>query len=221
MIRTVLFDLDGTLVDTWDLYVESYLRTLEPHCGRRLMLSELIALRPTSELRFFDRALPGHDPAELCAQFLDHYRLLHATHFGGLYPGVAEMLEQLRARGFRLGLVTGKGRAAWEVTASHVKLGDFAVIVTDEQVKAPKPDPEGLITALDRLGARAEEVTYVGDSRVDAEAAQRARIRFAAALWPKSSAELSAFRAQIRTFGVWTELPSPEALLAALQQNSL
>ena len=220
MIRAVLFDLDGTLINTWDLYVEAYLRTLESYYGRRLILSELIALHPTSELRFFGRALPGCDQAALCQQFLDHYRLLHPTHFGGLYTGVPEMLERLRARGFQLGLVTGKGRAAWEVTAGHVKLGGFDVIVTDEQVEAPKPDPEGLVKALDRLRARADEVIYVGDSRVDAEAAQRAGVRFAAALWPKSPGELGAFLSQVRAAGAWAELPTPPALLVALDQDS-
>jgi HAD superfamily hydrolase (TIGR01509 family) len=220
VIRAVLFDLDGTLIDTWDLYVEAYLRTLEPHLGRRLVLSELIALRPTSELRFFGRAIPGCDLPEICRQFLGHYRALHLTHFAGPYPGVCEMLDQLRTRGFRLGVVTGKGRAAWDITATQVNLGEFELVVTDEEVAAPKPDPEGLIKALDRLGTQAKEVIYVGDSRVDAEAAQRAGIPFAAALWPKSLEDLETFRSQVRALGAWTELALPGSLVALLEQDN-
>lgn len=66
VIRCVLFDLDGTLVDTWDLYVEAYTRTLELSYGRRLTLDKLIELGPTSELRFFRRAHDHHCRGSHC-----------------------------------------------------------------------------------------------------------------------------------------------------------
>ena len=61
MIRCVLFDLDGTLVDTRELYIEAYTRTLESHVGRRLTLDEPIGPGPVSELRLFRRALSVGD----------------------------------------------------------------------------------------------------------------------------------------------------------------
>jgi phosphoglycolate phosphatase/pyrophosphatase PpaX len=216
MIRCVLFDLDGTLVDTWDLYVEAYIRTLEPHYGRRLTLPELRALSPTSELRFLRRALASDDAGEAHRQFLEHYRTLHTGLCQGCYPGVREMLAALREMPLRLGLVTGKGRAAWEITATEMTLGAFEVVVTDEDVERAKPDPEGLVKALDLLGLPAEAALYVGDSESDARAARAAGLRFAAALWPKSPEELEDFRARVRAIAVWRELHSPLDLVREL-----
>ena len=148
MLRGVLFDLDGTLIDTWNLYLEAYTRALQLHFKRRLSLVELKALRPTSELRLLRRALtpPALEVAQ--REFLRQYRDLHPALFGGVYPGVPEMLAALRRMGLRLGIVTGKSRSAWEITASHAKLGSFQVIVTDDDVQEGKPSPEGLRLAL-------------------------------------------------------------------------
>jgi pyrophosphatase PpaX len=220
MIRSILFDLDGTLVDTWDLYVEAYLRTLAPYVGRRLTLEELIALGPTSELRLLRRALAGHDAGAAHREFLRHYRSLHSTHFEGVYPGACEMLRALRDMSLRLGIVTGKSRGAWEITARSSGLGAFDVTITDEDVVEAKPDPEGLVLALDRLGISAAEAVYVGDSVGDARAARAAHVRFAAALWPKAAPEREKFLTQVREAGVWSELPNPQSLVTALKDLS-
>ena len=217
MIRGVLFDLDGTLVDTWDLYVEAYIRTLEPHVGRRLTLDELIALRPTSELRLLQRALGPGEAVAAQREFLAHYRCLHSAHFGGVYPGVRQMLTTLRGLGLRLGIVTGKSRGAWEVTAKAADLGEFDVLVTDEEVVRAKPDAEGLSLALLRLERPAEATIYVGDSVVDAQAARAAGVRFAAALWPKAEAEVTPFLTQVRQVGTCAELTHPAGLVGLLK----
>ncbi|HSB70104.1 MAG TPA: HAD family hydrolase [Candidatus Methylomirabilis sp.] len=217
MIRGVLFDLDGTLVDTWDLYVEAYTRTLAPHVGRRLTLDELIALRPISELRLLRGALGPGEAVTAQRDFLGHYRCLHPTRFGGVYPGVRQMLTSLRDLGFRLGIVTGKSRGAWEITAEAADLGEFDVLVTDEEVARAKPDAEGLSLALTRLESPAEAIVYVGDSVVDAQAARAAGVRFVAALWPKAEAEVVHFLTQVRQVGTWAELTSPAGLVDLLE----
>ncbi len=221
MIRCVLFDLDGTLVDTWNLYVEAYIRTLEPHYGRRLTLTELRALSPTSELRFLRRAAEAADPLELHRRFLRHYEELHTGLCEGCYPGVHAMLTALRRMPLRLGLVTGKSRAAWEITATAIKVGEFDVVVADEDVVEAKPDPEGLVKALDQLGVPGEAAVYVGDSEGDARAARAAGVPFGAALWPKDPAEVEEFRNKVRAVGVWRELESPAALIAALAEQGV
>jgi phosphoglycolate phosphatase/pyrophosphatase PpaX len=217
MIRGVLFDLDGTLVDTWDLYIEAYTRALEPHFKRRLTLEELVALRPTSELRLLRRALPPPDREAAHREFLRLYRDLHPSLFGGVYPGVPDMLAALRGMGLSLGIVTGKSRAAWEITARHARLGSFQVIVTDEDVGEAKPSPEGLALALLRLSLSPAEAVFVGDSIGDAGAAGTAGVRFAAALWPKERREAETFLGRVRAIGEPLELPSPDSLTAALR----
>jgi HAD superfamily hydrolase (TIGR01509 family) len=212
-VPCVLFDLDGTLVDTWALYLEAFLRTLEPYVGRRLSAGEVGTLHPSSEVRALASAVPDDAVAEAHASLLAHYQALHPTHFAGVYPGVPEMLDALRALGCTLGIVTGKSSGAWEITRQAVGLGDFAVFVGDDHVREAKPSPDGLHLALERLGAAPGEALYVGDSVSDAQAARDGGVRFAAALWAKRSDDVPGFLARVREVGVWAELPRPGSLV--------
>jgi HAD superfamily hydrolase (TIGR01509 family) len=215
----MLFDLDGTLVDTWDLYLESYLRTLEPYAGRRLTYDELRALHPTSELGALARAVTPERASAAHAEFLGHYRALHGELFGDVYPGVGTMLDELRLRGVTLGVVTGKSRGAWDVTRPLANLGAFSVFVGDEDVSHPKPSPEGLHVALDRLGVLPGDAVYVGDSVNDALAAGAAGVRFVAALWAKAANELPSFLERVRAAGVEREAREPGDLVTFVEEG--
>lgn len=184
--RAILFDLDGTLIDTYRLYVESYRRALEPFLGHAPTEAEMIARGPSSERRFLVDWL-GEERGEAChAAFRRHYAELHGALAEGIYDGVREMLAALRAAGYPLGIVTGKARHAWEVTDREMGLGEFAVVVTDDDVAEPKPDPQGLLAAARELGIAPDEVVYVGDSAGDLAAGRAAGMRTAAVLWPKT-----------------------------------
>lgn len=210
-MRAILFDLDGTLVATRRLYFEAFARALEPHVGRRMEEEEMIAYRPRSERRFL-REVVGDGPYEECLEaFYRSYADLHATHFQGIYPGVSEMLETLRARDMAVGLVTGKSRRAWRVTAKGAPLGPFHTLVFDDDVPHQKPDPGGIELALERLGVRAAEAAYVGDSLTDLEAARAAGVLPGAVLWAKREEELDAFRRKARDLGA-VLLSRPERL---------
>jgi len=213
----VLFDVDGTLVNTWELYIEAFLSALADLVGRRLTLEELAAMHPTSELRVLRQVLASDDELPAAHEgFLSHLRRLHPELFAGVYDGVPEMLDALRERGLVLGLVTGKSRGAWAVTAPVAGLGDFAVAVMDDDVAEPKPAPEGILTAVAGLGATPEETVYVGDAVNDARAARAAGVRFAAALWAKSAPERERFVQKVAGEGVWALLPEPADLVALL-----
>ncbi|NJN47249.1 MAG: HAD-IA family hydrolase [Candidatus Competibacteraceae bacterium] len=216
-IRCILFDVDGTLVDTWRLYIEAYIRTFEPHFERRVTLPELINLRPTSEIRMLHRLL-GAEAPETHQRFLQHYRVLHPSLFGGVYTGVEMMLNELRRQQIGLGIVTGKSRGAWEITRQAVDLGCFDVAVYDDDVEEEKPAPEGILLALKRLELTVDEVVYIGDSPKDALAAAAAGVRFGAALWPKEE-ECAVFLDEVRQIGVWAELSGPEALITHLRDT--
>lgn len=184
--RAILFDLDGTLIDTWKLYGESYQRALEPFLGRRLTGEEIARLRPTSEREFL-RELLGPERGDAChTEFRRHYAELHGALAEGVYDGVREMREALRAAGYPLGIVTGKGRHGWEVTEREIGLGPFAVVVTEDEAGAPKPDPRGLLAAAREMGVAPADLVYVGDSTVDLAAGRAAGMRTAAVLWPKT-----------------------------------
>lgn len=216
-MSTVLFDLDGTLIDTWWLYVRAYQLCLAPHFGREPSLEELAALKPTSEVRLLGNAVGGAALPGYHRAFLAHYERLHDSLCEGPYPGVPDLLAALRGRGVRLGLVTGKSRGAWEITAARCALGPFEVVITDEDVRQPKPDPEGLRRALADLAVEPPQAWYVGDSLADLDAAQAAAMPFAAVLWCKGAEEREAFAVAARERGARACLEQPAALLAMLE----
>ncbi|HEX9106765.1 MAG TPA: HAD family hydrolase [Longimicrobiales bacterium] len=203
-LSAVLFDLDGTLVSTRRLYLEAYRRALEAQLQRLPTVEEVIALRPRAELRFLRDLVPAEVYDACLRDFRRFYAELHESHFGGVYDGVEEMLRGLRSSGRRIGLVTGKSRASWEVMLGKVELGPFDVTVFDDDVREPKPDPEGLRLAVDALGIEPAAAAYVGDALSDVEAAAAAGMLPVAALWPKKPEELESFEARARAAGAVT-----------------
>ena len=184
--RTVLFDLDGTLIDTYHLYLECYRRALEPHLGRVPTDREIAAHRPSSERRFLAEWI-GEPAGEAChAEVRRLYRELFESRWEGYYEGVPEMLTALQTAGYPVGIVTGKSRDAWEHTQLYCGIGSFDVVVTDDDVSAAKPDPCGLLAAAEALGIAPADAVYIGDSTSDLKAGRNAGMRIAAALWPKT-----------------------------------
>ena len=111
MIRCVLFDLDGTLIDTLDLYVRAMERTLEEISHKEVPADRLASLRLNSEPRLLGYFVPQDEVGGAHRRFLANYHALHETCFGGVYPGVQDLLKTLRSRRIKMGLVTGKAGA--------------------------------------------------------------------------------------------------------------
>ena len=183
----VLFDLDGTLIDTWRLYLECYRRALEPHLGYTPTDTEIARRRPSSERRFLTDWLGEVNGLASHAEMRRLYAERFADLWEGQYPGVMEMLDALRTAGLRLGIVTGKGREAWEVTRMYSDVGAWDVVITDDDVHAAKPDPGGLLAAAQALGIAPEQAVYIGDSTADMKAGRNAGMRIGAALWAKTA----------------------------------
>ncbi|MGH7232002.1 MAG: HAD family hydrolase [Nitrospiraceae bacterium] len=219
MTRSVLFDFDGTLIDTWRLYLESFRRSLEPHFNRLLTDAEILAYQPSAERRLFSRVIENGNVGGYFESFLAHYRALHETHNEGLYPGVRDMLGSLRAQGCRLGIVTGKSRAAWNLTFAATGLPAFDVVITDDDVAHPKPHPEGLLAALQTVPATPDDTLYVGDSLLDCQAAHAAGMPFGAALWAKTAHEQEIFRAAADQVAVAGYFAHPSMIPAALHAH--
>lgn len=211
----VLFDLDGTLIDTKSLYLEAYRRAVEPYVRDELTREDIMALRPTSEIAFI-RAVVHDADFEACLEdFYGAYRELH-DEFRGVFAGVPSVLDTIRARGLRVGLVTGKSRRSWEITRElATELGDFDTLVFDDDVRAPKPDPHGLELALRSLGVEPAGAVYVGDTRSDMEAARSAGLQPMAALWARDSDDRERHARRVADVGA-VLLHRPRDLLGAL-----
>jgi pyrophosphatase PpaX len=218
--RGALFDFDGTLIDTWRLYLESFRRSLQPHFQRLLSDPEILAYQPVAERRLLHEIVERAGFSDYFESFLSHYRSLHETHSDGLYPGAIGMVNGLRTEGYVLGIVTGKSRDAWNTTFEHSKLEPFDVVITDDDVTHPKPHPEGLVAALHAMDVEPSRAIYIGDSLLDCQAAHAANIRFGAALWSKSANEIGPFRKAVDALGDAYYFSDPSAVLDRLNASA-
>jgi pyrophosphatase PpaX len=187
---TVLFDLDGTLIDSIELILESYHHTfavygLPPRPDDELVRGIGIPLR--SLLAGYSK-----DPG-LVDAMVETYRAWNLDHHDrrvSVYPGAAECVRALGRAGVRLGLVTSKGRhSALRGLALAALTELFPVLVCAEDVTRPKPHREPVDRALSLLGASAEDALFVGDSLHDMHAGRHAEVATGAALWGPFSRE--------------------------------
>ncbi|TVP79588.1 MAG: HAD family hydrolase [Gemmatimonadales bacterium] len=200
-LSAILLDLDGTLIATRRLYLEAFADALEPVLGHRPSHDEMIALRPRAEIRFLEEMGGTSHHGGVMDRFFQAYHERHEDDFEGVYTGVPALLDELRALGRPLGIVTGKSRRSWSITGPRVGLGDFQVEVFDDDVPASKPDPAGLRQAVAARGVSPAQAIYVGDSVTDLEAARRAGLFPVAVLWSKRAHEREPFAAAARENG--------------------
>ena len=180
--RAVLFDLDGTLLDSADLIVTSFTDTCRTVLGRAVDREETLRTWSWPVRARFEALAPGRGD-ELTQAYLRRYFELHDRR-ARLFPGVPAVLDGLRARGYLLGIVTSKRRATTDAAVRTFGLDRWCqAIVVDEDVRRPKPDPEPVALAARRLGVAPAGALMVGDSVVDIAAGRRAGAATAAALW--------------------------------------
>ncbi|MBN2981477.1 pyrophosphatase PpaX [Cohnella algarum] len=173
-ITTVLFDLDGTIIDTNELIIESVLHALEgvvPEGFSREHIIPKMGLPLAMQMQIFT----GRDEVEELTKKYRAYNLQRHDEMVTLFPGVAEAVPKLKAAGLKLGIVTTKMR---ETSVHALKLlgifDDMDVIVALDDVQNAKPHPEPVRKAMDALGADPRRTVMLGDSAVDIESARQA-----------------------------------------------
>jgi HAD superfamily hydrolase (TIGR01549 family) len=181
-IKGVVFDLDGTLVDSLKTTFDAFNYGIQ-HCGgRRHTPQEIMAHFGTGEDEIFARIL-GRDRVEEAYSACRRYLSEH-LHEVPLHEGVSDLLDELRARRIPLSIVTGRSWNTTEVILKHHGLLDrFVTVVANDHVPEPKPAPHGIRLALERMSLEPSSIFYVGDSNVDILAARAAGSRGIAALW--------------------------------------
>jgi len=183
-IHTVLFDLDGTLLDSIRLIVDSYHHTLAVH-GFPPRSDEhwLAGIGTPLRVQFADWA---HDQALLTAMIATYREYNIANHDSVVrpYPGAVELVRRLKDDGYRTGLVTSKQRTGAERGLRFLGLeAAMDVIVAADEVENPKPHPEPLLKAVAHLRVDVAGTIYVGDSTHDMTSGRAAGTLTAAALW--------------------------------------
>lgn len=181
-LRCVLFDLDGTLVNTLPAMVATFNAVLSPVLGRPIPDAEIVSRLGPPLVEIFRQYRP-EQAAELTQAYVETYESLHRT-YARSYPGVPEVLAELHRRGCRVGVVTSKRRGASISTLVAFGLDRYVeVLVAEEDVPRLKPDPEPVRQAARLLGVPPNTALMVGDSPGDIGAARAAGARSGAALW--------------------------------------
>jgi pyrophosphatase PpaX len=183
-IHTVLFDLDGTLIDSIRLILDSYHHTLAAHgVPPRTDEDWLRGVGTPLSVQFAEWR---DDLGKLEAMVATYraYNLAHHDRMVTVYPGVVAAVEAIRAAGRRTGLVTSKNRQGALRGLTLVRLEAMMdVLVCADEVTNPKPHPEPVEKAVALLGADPGTTVYVGDSIHDMVSGRAAGVRTAAALW--------------------------------------
>lgn len=178
----VLFDLDGTLLDSGAMILASLRHATRTVLQREIPDEHLLAPVGGSGLREQMRALDPERAEELVDVYREHNEALH----DGLVAcdGIVPVVERLHREGRRLGVVTAK-RHATVALATHALpfLGDLDVVVAWEDTARHKPHPDPILVALERLEATPAETAYVGDSPFDLAAARAADVLAVAVTW--------------------------------------
>lgn len=187
-VEVVLFDLDGTLIDTLDLIRESMRYTTQTVLGEALpddVLMHNVGVPLIVQMREFDEVRAD----EMLKVYREHNWRVHDALVKE-YPGVEPALQALIGRGLRLGVVTSKARSVAERGLERFDLGPFFdLIVSYDDVPVHKPDPFPLAFAAEQLGVATDRCAYVGDSPHDMSAASAAGCVAIAATWGVSSRE--------------------------------
>ena len=180
--RAVVFDLDGTLVDSVDLIVESFRHATRSVLGKELPREELIAgvgkpLQEQMELVDRERA---DELVRAYREFnhREHDRMLR------LYAGVDDLLRRLRQAGIRVGLVTSKSRPVTQMAFDTTGIDSLLeATVCAHETERNKPHPDPLLYCLELLSVEPGQACYVGDSPYDLQAARAAGVRSVAVAW--------------------------------------
>lgn len=179
MIKAVLFDIDGTLLDTEKQVIAGLQETLREQKGLQVAAEDL----------FYTLGIPGKqvvadfaDSDSESDQLLQSWESKMKTNFKDvqIFPGIVDLLEGLREKGLLLAIVTSKNKSEFvdEVTPFGLNSYFQAVITASDTLKH-KPNPEPVLKGLDELQVLAEQTIYVGDAVYDLRSGKAAGTKFA------------------------------------------
>lgn len=191
--RVVLFDLDGTLVDSIELIVRAAEYAFSNVMGRAAPRAEIMAGIGRPLMQQFGAYAESEEQLEALIAAYRVYQLEHHDVLTQPYDGVNDAVRGLKDGGRSLGVVTSKTEPLAHRAISHIGLeGCFEIVVGIESTTRHKPEPEPLHFAMERLGALPAETIYVGDSPFDLQAARAARVASIAVTWGAFAEEVLA-----------------------------
>lgn len=187
MIKAVLFDFDGTLIDTNKLIFDSYRYAFRTVLNREIDDAEILTIfgRPLLETM-----LEYGEPGEMLYKTYREYNESRHDDLAQAFPGACEGVIRIKNMGLKTGIVTSKRRELVQRGVDLIGLSEtFDALVTPEDTEKSKPDPEPVLLGCKKLGVLPEETIYVGDSLFDLEAGKGAGTLLCAVSYTLTSLE--------------------------------
>ena len=186
--RAILFDLDGTLLDTLADIADSANRVLAAHGCPTHPIDDYRKFIGDGLVRLFGRVLPGDRRGEeVIAECVESFREIYAQNWNvrtRRYVGVADLLDAATARGLKMAILSNKPHAfTRRCVDAYLSAWDFQAVLGQREGVPPKPDPAGAREIVERLEVAAEHFLYLGDTPTDIETARTARMHPVGVSW--------------------------------------
>lgn len=186
MIHSVIFDLDGTLLNTLTDLANSVNYALRTHHLPERTLAEVRQFLGNGIRNLMQQAVGNKASAEefekAFQSFRTHY-MEHCLDFTAPYPGIMSLLEQLKERGIKMAIVSNKLQPAVQELSERFFKGYITSAVGESETVRRKPNPDAVLKALEQLESTPEEAIYVGDSEVDLATSINAQMPCALVCW--------------------------------------
>ncbi|MDW0115281.1 pyrophosphatase PpaX [Sporosarcina saromensis] len=181
-ITTLLFDFDGTLLDTNELIIQSFEQVLNSRYPGQYTREDILPFMGPTLKESFDTV-----DADLSDVLIQEYRTWNLANHDQLvkeFDGVSETLQRLKENGMKMAIVSTKRNNMVMRGLQLMGLEDFFdTVIGLDDVQRPKPDPEPLLLALERLGSKPEEALMIGDNTHDIGGGKNAGVRTAGVAW--------------------------------------
>ena len=186
MIKALVWDLDGTLLNTIDDLAGSVNFALTKYNLPTKTVSEVKKAVGNGVNKLIERCIQNGQAninfVQILQAFKEHYSQNSAVKTAP-YPQINETLKELKTRGFKLAVVSNKFESAVKELCQKYFPNTFDVIIGETPQIKRKPAPDMLFAALKKLQVQAEEIYFIGDSEVDVQTARNAQIKCLSALW--------------------------------------
>ncbi len=184
MLKTVIFDLDGTIGDTLPLCVTAFKRAIEPLGGVTLTPREIISHFGPSEEGVIRELFPDRYE-EALELFINSYRELHDMA-PKPFDGITDLLAFLKSKGIKNTIVTGKGMCTLQITLEKYGIASYFDMLEAGSPEGPCKAAK-IRKILDELGITAQEALYVGDALTDITESREVGVEVASAAWASTA----------------------------------
>lgn len=184
--KAVVFDLDGTLLNTLEDLADSVNFVLEKHHFPKRTLDEIRRFVGNGIYKLVERSAPKNTSENILTdcyeEFSAHYKknMMNKTR---LYDGIHALLDRLNTEKIKIAVVTNKADFAAQELCRTLFGDKEYIAVGSDKTRPNKPAPDNVFLAMEKMGVSAEDTVYIGDSEVDAQTAQNAGLKFIAVLW--------------------------------------